>query len=638
MAFINTTFAKAAFKKSFGKAHTSNDKEMANESIRSFANVRAADLFADPISSVPAESVTNGCALACTGLLALPLVLDPSSDGRSYFVVVPDYHPLKSRVNPLTERLYETGDRVTRVIPDSYGDAYRPTIWRGQAVVAPFALENWVFDPSSGVLTSELPLDLGTTGNIECYVYVGSSLQEYVDRTVAAGSPGSLAYYQTNKTLASKPALRVADSTLVLGERSGLAFNDTHDDFSVSVRASDFMLESYELKWPTSKATEAGQVLAVDTNGQLFFQSPTAVQTGAVGLPVGAKMVSVVYETPFYNAPTAVQAQWSVTSTVEFPAIVPNLFIDRITREGFIARWTHAVPSTGYVLRWQTFVSIDYNPLPLTVYITSSAFDSTVSAYAPDYGTFRLQAANLSSARTSVQSFSSPQASYIAGGRESSNQILDLVQKMTYNNENITTLPTTLSEAKAKGASVGSQTKGYLVGGRANTGASSSILRLDNISESSVVVAVSINGSSEGKGAFNVIDFGYIGLDGLSGDVTKLDINTETLSQVTALGVDDVSCGCNQAGSGLGYFSRNSNSEVLKYQTDLDTVSALTATLRPSTKGQSCAFNNLVSGFFVGSQGIDSLDFSTDTISAVSSDLTANSPGTSNAFQSQGLL
>jgi len=644
MAFMNTTLAKAAFKKAFGKAHTSNDKEVGNESVRSFANVRASDLFADPISSVPAETVASGFAVACTGLLALPLVLDPSSDGRCYFIVIPDYHPLKSKVNPLTGVLYQTGDRVARVIPDSYGDDYRAIVRKGTAVVAPFALENWVLDTSSGVITSELPLDLGTSGTVECYVYTGTSVQEYLDETVlGGGTPGAIAYYQADKTIVPKSSIRVdaeanEPSTLILGEGSNLAFNDSANEFSVSLRASDQMLETYELKWPTAMATEAGQVLATDANGQLFFQAPSSVQKGSVALPVGSKMISVVYETPFYDVPTVVQAQWSVTSLVDFPAIIPNLVIDRITREGFIARWTHQVPSEGYILRWQTFLAFEYNPLPYTVYITPSTFDTPISAYTPDYGTFRAQAASMSSSRMSVQSHSSPQAGYIAGGRESSNIIVDVIQKMIYASETITALSATLAHAKAKGSSVGNQLKGYLVGGRDNTGASSSILMLDNISESSTLLSVEIDGTSESKGAFNVVDYGYFVLDGASGDVTKLSVNTDTLSQVTALGFDDVSCGCNLAGSGLGYFSRNSTSDVIKYLTALDTVSVLGATLRASTQGQSCAFNSLVSGFFVGSEGMDSLDFTTDTISSVTSDLTAVNPGTSNAFQSQGLL
>ena len=126
--------------------------------------------------------------------------------------------------------------------------------------------------------------------------------------------------------------------------------------------------------------------------------------------------------------------------------------------------------------------------------------------------------------------------------------------------------------------------------------------------------------------------------DGNAGNVSKIIIDTNTLSEVTSVGYEDVSCGCNSAGSGLGYLSRDTTSNIIKYDTSTDTVSVLAATLSVSEQGQSCAFNSLLSGFFVGSEGIDEMSFASETVTAISTSLQSLSPGSANAFQSQGLL
>jgi hypothetical protein len=62
MAFSVTTLAKAAFKKAFGKAHTSNSKEIGNESIPSSLPLGTKDIFGQNIAQDPSSAVAQGVA------------------------------------------------------------------------------------------------------------------------------------------------------------------------------------------------------------------------------------------------------------------------------------------------------------------------------------------------------------------------------------------------------------------------------------------------------------------------------------------------------------------------------------------------------------------------------------------------
>lgn len=182
MAFLETSLAKAAFKKSFGRAHTSNDKDIGNESIPSSLPINLRDVFGEAIPSSASQAVLDEVALACVGANKLSLTLDPTSNNKAYFVTVPaSAHPLKSLINPITGVNYTTGDRVTRIIPSSFGLDYRPIMRDGGGTeIPPFASEDWFLDSFAGVVTSEDPLNLSTTGTLECYVYVGKMLSDIV--------------------------------------------------------------------------------------------------------------------------------------------------------------------------------------------------------------------------------------------------------------------------------------------------------------------------------------------------------------------------------------------------------------------------------------------------------------------------
>lgn len=542
MAFTVTTLAKGAFKKTFGKAHTSNNKEIGNESIPSSLALGTKDIFGQNISSDPSTAVGQGVAIACTGLNALALTLDNTSTGKAYFAIVPITadHPLKSIDNPLTGKKYVTGDRVTRIIPQSFGDDYRPIIKKGSTEVTPFAIENWVFDTVAGVLTSEADLNLGLTGTVECYVFVGQMLNEAIGKQ------------------------------------------------------------------------------------------------GAIALSAGAKSVSVIFDEPFEQVPGLVQVQWCFSPNLTTTGIIPTVTVDQITREGFVARWTHPV-GLGYVVRWEAAVlgADGIEDKALKAYISPSDYGASIFAIPLDVLTTATSPASLAYTASFVQGMSSKTHGYFAGGKESElGSLYSSIQKFSYTTESVTSMGNTLPTARAKGCSVGYRLLGFIAGGVTSNPTDLGVVAFSPDTDSAINLSISLPSSSVAKGSSNDYNKGYIVLD--SGEVSVLDFILETLSVGPSL-VEDLTAGFNDTGAGVGYFSGDTATvTTLQYATD--TVSSLAASLVASTQGRSCGFNSMAQGFFVGSAGADQIEFSTGTISAVGLGVSAAMPGESTALQSQGLL
>jgi hypothetical protein len=279
MSFLTTTLAKAAFKKSLGKAHTSNEKDLANEALPSSFTLSSKDIFADDIPKLPSIAVSQGIALECKDTYPLNLSLDETSNGNAYFVVVPDdpAHPLKTKDNPLTGLKYKTGDRVTRIIPQFYGDRYRPVLKKSGFEIPPLASENWFLDSFAGVLNSEVDLNLGTVGTLECYVYIGTMLNNAVnDIILGGGSPGDLAVYHADRQVGPEHNVTYTSvssaSKLSLRNNTALTFLPTSSSLSVSLNVSTSLSNNVAFVLPTSDG-DSGSVLKTDGSGQLYFGS-----------------------------------------------------------------------------------------------------------------------------------------------------------------------------------------------------------------------------------------------------------------------------------------------------------------------------------------------------------------------------
>ena len=173
MTFVIDTAAKAAFKKMYGKAHTSNSKDIVNESEPSSLSLAAQTIFADVIPNTGSAAVSALVAVAVN----IPLVLDTSSNGKAYKAQITGSVPagLVGKTNPLTGTTYATGQRAGFFVPEYLGSDFRIRLRDGATEVPPLASQDWIFDYYAGIVTSEDNLSL-SSGSVDGYVYVGALL------------------------------------------------------------------------------------------------------------------------------------------------------------------------------------------------------------------------------------------------------------------------------------------------------------------------------------------------------------------------------------------------------------------------------------------------------------------------------
>lgn len=178
MAFLTDTLARAAFKRTLGKGHTSGSKDIANEAEASFITIAARDIFADRIPNTSAAAISAGVS---TSLVSLTLTLDPSSNGKAYFASITTVSgsPLQGKTNPRTGAPYANSDRVGFLIPPQYGSDFRAILKNNGTEVAPSSSEDWFIDYVAGIVTSEDNLSL-VNGTLEAYVYSGRYLDSVV--------------------------------------------------------------------------------------------------------------------------------------------------------------------------------------------------------------------------------------------------------------------------------------------------------------------------------------------------------------------------------------------------------------------------------------------------------------------------
>ena len=192
MAFIDKTKANYSFKVLQGKAHTANDRELANETISSGLILSANRIFANAINSTPAHMSNVGIVSELVTLTIKPIA---GSDGQNlgtwagYRCYLEGSIPstLVGVTNPLTGSTYALGDVVGNIIPQSFGSDFRPVLYSDASAtveIPPSDASDWFIDPFAGVITQEAD-DTGNmfktsttltgphNGRVKAYIYIG---------------------------------------------------------------------------------------------------------------------------------------------------------------------------------------------------------------------------------------------------------------------------------------------------------------------------------------------------------------------------------------------------------------------------------------------------------------------------------
>ena len=204
MSFDAKTERLISLKKLAGKAHTSNDKGLANEGLPSGLTVSANTVFGQNIPISPGGSlysITNG-AVEKLRLSASYIAGTDSVSGRHGFSLhLPDDYQAQS-LNPKKgtypyingQAIYITSGAL-QLIPPSFSVGYEGAVYHtgsGQTQIPILDARDWNLDYFNGVFFQQDPVGTGDHSTnpryIDAYLYVGDYLSTAGNFTTITGS------------------------------------------------------------------------------------------------------------------------------------------------------------------------------------------------------------------------------------------------------------------------------------------------------------------------------------------------------------------------------------------------------------------------------------------------------------------
>lgn len=175
----DNTKSNYAFKTLLNKAHTSNSKDLSNEKIVSGIILSSDKIFSDKIYSTP-----NYPGNVNVVSEQLSLILINVKGTKSYTCHLGEVPiSLFDKINPVTGSFYNIGDRINYIIPESYGSAFRPILYRDEEMtneVQPTHECDWFLDPFSGLIfqSNDAEAINLSNGRLKCYLYIGNFIND----------------------------------------------------------------------------------------------------------------------------------------------------------------------------------------------------------------------------------------------------------------------------------------------------------------------------------------------------------------------------------------------------------------------------------------------------------------------------
>lgn len=204
MAFDAKTERLISLKKLAGKAHTSNDKGLANEGLPSGLTVAANTVFGQNIPLTPGASlysITNG-AVEKLRLSASYIAGTDSVSGRHGFSLhLPDdYQALSSNPNKGSypfingQALYITSGAL-QLVPPSFATSYEGRPYHesgGETAIPVLDARDWNLDYFNGIFFQQDPPGTGDHAQnpqyVDAYLYIGDYLSNAGNFTTITGS------------------------------------------------------------------------------------------------------------------------------------------------------------------------------------------------------------------------------------------------------------------------------------------------------------------------------------------------------------------------------------------------------------------------------------------------------------------
>jgi hypothetical protein len=189
MPFSNDTYARGAFKRLNALSHTSNDRDPANESIRSGPVIDAAlATIAETIDNSQSQAVTDGTIEVVT----FDLTEVSGSNGKAYEAKFPSgysgYFGVGAAGNLLRDYSFAIPKTFSSPVLDVDSDGYNPILRNsGSTKIAETDPCDWYWDETAGVAVCE---DTGAGGTnwppatIKVCIFIGQTIQDILDSAI----------------------------------------------------------------------------------------------------------------------------------------------------------------------------------------------------------------------------------------------------------------------------------------------------------------------------------------------------------------------------------------------------------------------------------------------------------------------
>lgn len=212
MALTDANKSALAFKNTQGKAHTAGNKELGNEEEQFRFIVGADTVWLSEITETPNLSISE--------YITASLVLDPTSNGRAFFT----YYPLGHE---------KAGQRVTNVIPHSFGNAYEVVLKGSDNTrITEFDARDWVYQYQPGILFQQTANATPMPVSASLYVYKGATLSS----SVANGSiniSGGVQWTEGTGSLSTTGSVSMAGPQIVFSGSNVVWNNEISNNYTI---------------------------------------------------------------------------------------------------------------------------------------------------------------------------------------------------------------------------------------------------------------------------------------------------------------------------------------------------------------------------------------------------------------------
>jgi hypothetical protein len=245
MGFDAKTERLISLKKLSGKAHTSNDKGLANEALPSGITISSATIFSEAITASPtATPYWNNGVVEFLRLQAEFITGADTSDGRHGFRLKLPSDYVSNSTNPnkgagvfVNNQVLNESSGKLQLVPATFAAAYEAkphygTIGSGTRI---YLLDDrdWNLDYFNAVYFQQDPPGTGDHAQnptyVEAYIYIGDFLDDVVDNISSSGSGSS----SSGSTTLREKNIYVATNTIVAATNilvDGVNFNLANQD------------------------------------------------------------------------------------------------------------------------------------------------------------------------------------------------------------------------------------------------------------------------------------------------------------------------------------------------------------------------------------------------------------------------